>query len=295
MTITPLEINNQFRRKALFYITLLIIGMLLIAASLSTLHFQPGMPIPGVETSQTSIDPVDESNKLLIIFHPLIQLMLALGFFLCLILFFISIIKKSQLRKILKLSVGLIVVLCLVLFLNQIKFPSPETSNEDSQGIGIKPFFSVIYTPIENPPPEMFWFVVITLIIGAAFLITWLLLQALHQPQKDDLIANEALTAIKAIESGCDLRNVIIRCYMQMLRIAKEEQGIERLNSATPREFECIVTAHGIPFPPIHQLTTLFEKVRYGSKPTNLSDEKVAIECLSAIQLSCKSGERGFK
>jgi len=269
--------------------------MLLISASLSTMQFQPGMPFPGAETSQTSNDTVNESNKPVIEFRPLIELTLVLFFFFFLILFSISIIKKNKIRRILKISVGLILVLRLFLFLNRIKNPSPAFSHGDSQRIGTKPSFHVNIAPIGNPPAEMFWFVMIALIMGAAFLITWVLLHALHQTQKDDLTANEAGTAIKAIENGCDLRNVIIRCYMTMLSIAKEEQGIERLNSMTPREFECIVTAKGIPFPPIHQLTTLFEKVRYGSKPTNLSDEKAAIECLSAIRLSCKSGEQGFK
>jgi hypothetical protein len=287
--------NIQKKQKTLIYLALLIIGMMVLAASLSELQFQPGMPFPGAETSQTSNDPVNESTKPMIEFRPLIQLPLAITFFLLLIVLFIPLVKKIKLIKILKLSVGLFVVLCLFLFLNQIKSPSPVSSNGDSQGFGIKPSFSVNIAPIGNPPTEMFWFVMIALIIGAVFVIMWLLFQALHQPQKDELIANEAGAALKAIESGCDLRNVIIRCYMQMLSIAEEEQGIERLNSMTPREFECILKAKGIPYPPIHQLTTLFEKVRYGSKPTSLSDENVAIECLSAIQLSCRSGDREFK
>lgn len=296
MPTTSLEMNNQFRRKSLFYIALIIIGMILLAASLTGLHFQPGSPVPGAETSQESTNPGYGSDAPVIDFHLVLRFPLVLIFTILLILIIFRLVKtRKNYKQILKLAGGLLAVLCLFLLLNQIEFASPAGSSGDSQGTDIPPTFIYDMAPIGDPPKEMFWFVTIALIIGAVFLIMWLLFQALHQPKKYDLIADEAGAALKAIESGCDLRNVIIRCYMQMLSIAEEEQGIKRLNSMTPREFECIVTAKGIPYPPIHQLTTLFEKVRYGSKPTSPSDERVAIECLSAIQLSCISGDGGFK
>jgi len=295
MPSTSLEMNNQFRQKSLIFLMLTIIGMLLLAASLHDLHFQPGMPIPGAENSQVPDKLENESIKSVIEFQPVLQLPLALIFIWIMIVFVFSLIKKFNLKKNLKLAGVSLIVLCLFLFLNQIKITTPASSTGDSQGMEIPDSLYYDLAPIGDPPKVIFWFVIISLICVTAFLVIWLLIHPQHQSQKENLISNETNKALKAIESGCDLRNVIINCYMQMLRITEEEQGIERLNSMTPREFEQILTAKGIPYASIHQLTDLFEKVRYGSKPTNLSDEKTAIECLSAIRLSCRSGDWGLK
>ncbi|HSM24876.1 MAG TPA: DUF4129 domain-containing protein, partial [Anaerolineaceae bacterium] len=68
----------------------------------------------------------------------------------------------------------------------------------------------------------------------------------------------------------------------------KEEYEIEREHSLTAREFENYLLKKGIPITPIHQITSLFEKVRYGNKPTDLNDERIAIESLSSIRFSCQ-------
>jgi len=266
--------------------------MLLLAASLSDLHFQPGMPIPEAETSQITNDPGNESEIPVVGFRLLLQLPLVLIFTLRLIVLIIGLVKKIEFKKILKLAGGLLVVLCVFLLLNQTKFSSPTSLFKDSQGIGIPPSFNYDIAPIGNPPKKMFSFVTVILLLGASIFLIWLLYQTSHRSQKDDALAFEASTALKAIEDGHDLGNVIIRCYMQMARIVREEHRIERADSVTPREFEELLAVKGIPILPVHQLTRLFEKVRYGSKTLDFRDEQAAVECLSAIQISCETREQ---
>jgi hypothetical protein len=53
----------------------------------------------------------------------------------------------------------------------------------------------------------------------------------------------------------------------------------------TTREFENLLEIAGVPHNPIHQLTQLFEAVRYGNWQPNPIDEQKAIHCLEAIML----------
>jgi hypothetical protein len=73
----------------------------------------------------------------------------------------------------------------------------------------------------------------------------------------------------------------------------EKEQGIERKDFMTTREFENLLEAAGIPHDPIHQLTQLFEAVRYGNWRPNPMDEQKAIHCLQAIVLSSRDAKKG--
>jgi hypothetical protein len=108
----------------------------------------------------------------------------------------------------------------------------------------------------------------------------------------EDQLLLEAEDAVNALEAGVDLRNVIVRCYLQMSRLLQEEQGIERSYDMTAREFEDWLEYKGFPTTPVHQLTCLFEKVRYGKGQMSDNNENKAIESLNEIIQFCRS-ERG--
>jgi hypothetical protein len=63
----------------------------------------------------------------------------------------------------------------------------------------------------------------------------------------------------------------------------QQEQKIEREAFMTTGEFERLLTARGVPGDPVHQLTQLFEAVRYGRWQPNSIDERRALHCLDAI------------
>ncbi len=278
--------NIQIRRRTLYFLALTIIGMAFLGASLSELQFQSGLPIPGAVTSQPLTIPVIESVQQESKFPLLIQLPLILLFIFLFSVLIIKLVNKANIKKIVSLAGGLLGILFLYLLLGQADFSSQSQFVEVPGGIELQPLTNYDFAPIGDPPTEMFWIVTIILVIGAVFLIIWFINHTLHREHNDDLIAREAIAALQAIESGQDLKNVIIRSYMQMVRITKEEKGIERLDSETPREFERLLISHGMPIQPVQQLTRLFEKVRYGSKNPDLQDERAAIECLSAIRFS---------
>jgi hypothetical protein len=98
-------------------------------------------------------------------------------------------------------------------------------------------------------------------------------------------IGLEAEKAWQALQTGRTVKDVIIRCYRQMSLVLEKEQGIERQDSMTTREFEKFLEAAGLPRDPIHQLTQLFEAVRYGDGQPNPMDKQTAIRSLEAIIL----------
>ena len=102
------------------------------------------------------------------------------------------------------------------------------------------------------------------------------------------VIQKEAQAAIDDLESGVDLRNVILRCYCQMEDALKKQKGLKRHKGMTPREFETSLSGFGIPEQPLIILTRLFEAVRYGDKQLDPERESQAIACLTAIVRACE-------
>jgi hypothetical protein len=122
------------------------------------------------------------------------------------------------------------------------------------------------------------------LVIGALVGV-WILASSSGRALPIDLVGFEAEKAWQALRSGLDLKDVIITCYRQMSLALEHEQGIKRKDFMTTGEFENLLAAAGIPHDPIHQLTRLFEAVRYGNWQPNPADEQMAIQCLEAIML----------
>ena len=89
--------------------------------------------------------------------------------------------------------------------------------------------------------------------------------------------------ARRNILDGMDLTEVILRCYQEMGQILQQEGGIERQVYTTPTEFEAQLNAAGLPRAPVHELTQLFEHVRYGRFTPTHDDEQEALSNLHKI------------
>ena len=113
----------------------------------------------------------------------------------------------------------------------------------------------------------------------------WLFTSSRNRATTIDIVGLEAEEAWQKLKTGLDLKDVVIKCYRQMSLALAKEQGLEREDFMTTREFENLLEAAGVPHDPIHQLTQLFEAVRYGNWQPNPIDEQKAIHCLEAIML----------
>jgi hypothetical protein len=63
----------------------------------------------------------------------------------------------------------------------------------------------------------------------------------------------------------------------------QQEQRIEREAFMTTGEFEVLLSAKGVPRDPVHQLTQLFDAVRYGRRQPASGENQRALQCLDAI------------
>jgi hypothetical protein len=137
---------------------------------------------------------------------------------------------------------------------------------------------------VSNSVPQWFAFLFsLALILVIVFILWWIYIHRKRPAETIELLVQEAQIAIENLETGDDLRNVILRCYYQMARILRDQKGILRKQAMTPREFEQRLIELGLPGEPIGQLTQLFEAVRYGAKELGDRAELRAIACLDAI------------
>ena len=146
-----------------------------------------------------------------------------------------------------------------------------------------------------EPEPRQWLVTVATIgvaLLGAALLVglAWIIWGRRQPPATPlDELGQQAQDAIDAIEAGADLKDTVMRCYLEMMRVMKEERGIQRQQAMTPREFETRLEAAGIPMTQVRRLTRLFEQARYGDKQLSAQDERQAVISLSAIVRYCRS------
>jgi hypothetical protein len=126
-----------------------------------------------------------------------------------------------------------------------------------------------------------------TILVAVAFLLWWFW-PRLKKASPLLELSREAEHALGALEKGEALRNVVVRCYVEMGRVIDETRGIRRLKAMTPREFEQQLAQLDLPRSPIHGLTRLFERVRYGTDEPDPVSANQARECLTAIVNACR-------
>ena len=269
--------------------------MALLAAGLRDLTFESGLPIPGAGPTSpspaASTDPTHAADHSLP-FPWLLQAILAIGLILLLIIFLVTLFRKANKKRIGLSAAVLALLVLLLLWLPQLTPPQPANAIEEPFVSSPKSFVYSI-APIGEPPVWLLWLVIAGLFMAAASLGGWLLMIPRRQSRKKDRLGLEAAAAIQAIAEGRDIKNVIIRCYLQMERVIQEELGFERKEAVTPREFERYLVACGIPDAPVIQLTRLFETARYGYQVPDAQIEQEALGCLSTIHSACLKTKGG--
>ncbi len=279
---------------ALIFLALAVIGVILLAASLPDLKLQPGLPIPGAETTPQAPAALPSQSPHTETFSPGLLLgVLALAFLGLLFVLVVALARKANKKQVWRILAGMAVLFALLFLIPR---AIPTTTSTINEPLNLEaPSFVYHTAPIGNPPPGLFWVVIAALLVCAAVVGGWLLVMAFRRSEEKSSLADEVDAALQAIESGQDLRSVIVCCYLQMESIIKEERNIEREASVTPREFENCLEERGIPKDPIRQLTRLFEKARYDRQEPDDREEQAAFNCLSAIRAACGPGGGGSR
>lgn len=135
-----------------------------------------------------------------------------------------------------------------------------------------------------------------SVIVGISLLVAvlicaggWWLWRQLFQRRRQRLVLTEARIALKELETGTELRDVIMHCYSAMQDAVREKRGITRDANETPREFELALTDIGLPAPDVTRLTRLFEQMRYGGQHIGSAGREEAQQCLQSIIDACEA------
>lgn len=286
------ELPEEVKKRALLLILSALTVTILIGAALPRLQFQPGMPLPSLANGQVVLEPTEAAppvgaslNK----FFEILVLMIVVVFLIILVYRMIKGVDWKRLLSDLFSFLFTLFVLCGFLFVLLSLLPKSQGLTE---AVPLPIPEPIVRAPLGPVPPLLIWLVGLGL-FGAVILLGIWIVGSKRRSELDgwELGAENARLALLA---GGDLRDVILRCYQQMSRALRQEREIEREAYMTTGEFERLLTTKGIPYDPVHQLTQLFEAVRYGGWQPNSLDEQRALRSLDAIlEYSRGSGQEG--
>jgi hypothetical protein len=274
--------TSNTKRKTLVLLGLVILITMTIAANLTQLEFQPGMPIPRLQGGQLVALPSEEDQFVSISANRFVLVLIVLIFTVAVLYTTYLIIRGADWKLItdfLRYMLIISVITLSVLFLITL-FPGSDSYTPVV--IPIPTPNTPVTSPLGSAPPSILWLVGIGLLLISVLGVMWIITLS-HQVKPIDVVGQEAEKARQALKSGMDFKDVIINCYLQMSLALKQEQGIERKSFMTTGEFENLLETAGIHHKPIHQLTQLFDAVRYGNWQSNVTDEQTAQQCLEAI------------
>ena len=262
--------------------------IVILAAALPRLEFQPGMPLPSLQHGELVAAPDEEepyvsisTTKFILVFIGIVLTGATLYSAYQLFRGADWRLISAFLRYILLISV---MIGCLVFLVMLI----PNSNISTPAEIPVATPQPVVTSPLGSAPPSLLWLVGAGLLVIGALVVMWAFSPS-RQPNPIDLVGLEAEKAHHALTTGGDLKDVIVHCYTQMSLALKQEKGIERKEFMTTGEFETLLKDAGIPHEPIHQLTRLFDAVRYGHWQPNSVDEQKAIQCLEAIMVHSRT------
>lgn len=276
------------KRKTLLMLGAAIFIIVILAAALPRLEFQPGMPLPSLQHGELVAAPDEEepyvsisTTKFILVFIGIVLTGATLYSAYQLFRGADWRLISAFLRYILLISV---MIGCLVFLVMLI----PNSNISTPAEIPVATPQPVVTSPLGSAPPSLLWLVGAGLLVIGALVVMWAFSPS-RQPNPIDLVGLEAEKAHHALTTGGDLKDVIVHCYTQMSLALKQEKGIERKEFMTTGEFETLLKDAGIPHEPIHQLTRLFDAVRYGHWQPNSVDEQKAIQCLEAIMVHSRT------
>jgi len=285
-------LTARSKKVRLIFLLGVLLAVLLMGSSLSQLVLQPGSPFP----SGGNPDPVRPSSSPpsgALFALPVVRGFLAMAFLAMLGLLAWRILSLANWGLIFWATVVTAALLVLVSLIPDFTLGQPVVGSTGDIGNSASPSFSYPVSPLGQPPDALVWLVSMGVVIGLAILAFASWSSRRHPAPDIDPVLREAEAAASALRSGQTIENVIIAYYQQMSRALEEGRGLARQRTMTAGEFASLLMARGIPAHPVHQLTDLFEQVRYGHHQLGTDVEQQALESLEEIIRYCQSSLGG--
>jgi hypothetical protein len=278
-------------------IILSLSAIILLATGLSNLQLLPGKDLPSDLTFPESSPSANFGAVGETVFSIFRYLYLIAWILFPVALIYLLLTKEGRKRLLKELFRVLPFVIIFLLFAQYLRslIGKFDMGNEAARNASKFPETGLYPSPqeafIPSSPPWAIWiasFAMALLIVFIIGLVVWIVWKRKKKRAPLVRIAEEAQTALDAIESGGDLRNIVIRCYYDMVQALTEFRGIHRGADMTPHEFQQRLVEKGVPREPVRQLTELFEEVRYGQGMPGRYEEQRAVSSLTSILNYCK-------
>jgi len=144
-----------------------------------------------------------------------------------------------------------------------------------------------------EPPAAAGWTVYVTAVgaaalLGAGGLYLWgrwgaRLAKRREESETEELL-KAAQDAAEELRRGLPVEEVVIRCWERMVELLMPyAEADSRLHAVTPRELASLLRRRGVDHRAVHELTSLFEEVRYGHMDAAPRRER-ALEALAAVE-----------
>lgn len=287
---------SRSKQASLLWLAVAGLLVLLLAMGLPGIQLHPGQPFslgrPQVELGGgTSL--LSDNQSLLVIFQGII----AVALILLPVYIIFSLLTPEGRRRLVADVIAFIVLLVIAEYVHSLPY-NPDATQQTPAGeiaSGLNQSDNSGPTAVFSATPPNWLIVLVSLavsvavVIGVSGLIRFIQHRRRAPRTALSRLADEAQTAMASLQRGGDFELTIIRCYQEMVRVIRDEQGLTREQAMTPREFEDQLVARGLPRPPVLTLTRLFEQARYGHLPASAEREAQAAACLSEIADACRS------
>ncbi len=278
---------------ALIIFLIVLAAMLLLAFSLAQLDFRPGTPFSLEQSAVEAFGMLSWNSDLGILLFLRILLGLAI-LSIPFILVYLLFNKKARKRFIMFLIVAaaLIMIGSGVVEHLSISMQPLQVSPQPVQAMPDLPQAPIARFEAAAPADLVVIAAVIGIALALAVVIGLLVFRRKPVYRQDEPglepLARPAEQAIQSLYAGGDLKEIVVRCYLDMCAAIDREQDIRRAGSMTVHEFERLLAQKGLPQEPVHSLTGLFEAARYSPEVPGAAEQQQALSSLQAILKACR-------
>lgn len=293
-----IKIDNMNRKVsrilAFGFGVIALVTLSLLAISLNGLRFDPGLPLP-LEFLLPNIGANSDTSQIMQVLMPVVRVMLIFTWILLPFSVVYLILSKRARKQLLK-DLAFITPMIFVLYVLAKIFMNANNGSNPANRLGLSAAeaFQALHLPQYTPPPSWVTTAAVSLIalffafiIFEIFVVIWRE-RRMRSQNALAVMRYEIQSTLTAIESGDDLHNAITLCYLKMVDAIRQYRQLSRDQDMTPQEFELYLEHYGLPHEPVHRLTRLFERVRYGAAQPDPADEREALESLSLIITACQ-------
>lgn len=279
--------NPQLNRIIVISLACLgVVMLIMLAASLQNLELKPAQVFFSDQGNQPDIisEIANLANNVGALSFG--EALMLIGGFLILFVLMLAMLSPEARKRLIKTLLRVVLTVWAIYYALT-KFRPQGVFGIEAEGAVMEQGPDVTGTPPPYTPPVvppwLIYFASLLVVLIFAGIGFWLY-RILRRPESQlQRLTRATRSALDDLSAGRDWDDTVIQCYARMNEAIDQKRGFHRQQSMTPQEFAIRLEQAGLPSDPVHRLTRLFEKARYGGRKSSQEDVSEAITCLTAI------------